>query len=263
VEVFLVVLIGAAAAAFVTVRGRRRDGRDRGIAALAESLHLTYSPIDLFGDGWQPFHFFGLGTDRDVENVLAGTVDGVEMHAFDYEYADEGSGSLEVARERRRFSCAVFAVAASCPKLTVQPRSMTDDLIGLVGADVLPLELEAFNRRFRVRCEDQRFAVAFLEQRMMEALLRVPLEVAIGVSDDRILVVARQLPVEQLGLFLTGAATIHGAFPRSLPSQYPLRSGSTGTLETRSATETAELFERLVDERERERHPADGGLYPW
>src|SRR6266550_208892 len=140
---FVLVIAGVA---FVRVRRQRRAERDRSIAILAESLHLTYSPLDLFDDIWQPFHFFGLGTTRGIENVLAGTVDDVEVRAFDYWYEQQDEGSFEVVEGRLRFTCGVVAVPASCPKLAVQPRTMTDDLIGLVGADVLPLELEEFNR---------------------------------------------------------------------------------------------------------------------
>jgi hypothetical protein len=46
---------------------------------------------------------------------------------------------------------------------------MVDDLAGAVGGQEVRLELEEFDRRFRVQSEDGRFAVAFLDQRMMEA----------------------------------------------------------------------------------------------
>jgi hypothetical protein len=257
---FVLAIVGVV---FMWVRHQHRAERDRGIAALAESLHLTYSQIDLFDDLWQPFHFFGLGTARGIENVLAGTVDGVDVRAFDYWYEPVSDGSFDVVEGRRRFSCGVVAVPASCPKLAVQPRTTTDDLIGLVGGDVLPLELEEFNRRFRVRCEDQRFAVAFLEQRMMEALLRLPVPAAMAASEDRVLLVARQLPVEQVALLLRAVASIRHVFPRSLPSIYPLRAGATGTLDAVSAAEAAEGFGRLVADRERKQDRAEGGVYPW
>ena len=256
-------VLGFVGVGVLWARRQRRAERDRSIAALAKSMRLTYSPIDLFNDLWQPFHFFGLGTDRGVENVLAGTVDDVEIRVFDYWYEQVDDGSFEIVEGRRRFSCGVVAVPASCPKLAVQPRTTSDDLIGLVGGDVLPLELEAFNRRFRVRCEDQRFAIAFLEQRMMEALLLMPVPAAMAVSEDRVLLVARQLPVEQVALLLRGLASIRHAFPRSLPSLYPLRAGSTGTLDAVSVAQTAERFDRLVADRERQQHPEEGGLYPW
>jgi hypothetical protein len=64
-------------------------------------------------------------------------------------------------------------------------------------------------------------------------------------------------------LLLRAIASIRHAFPRSLPSLYPLRAGSTGTLVAVSAAETTERLERLVADRERQRHPSEGGLYPW
>jgi hypothetical protein len=262
----LAVASAIAGAVFVLRRRAPRTGRARSAAALAERMDLTYSQVDLFGDGWQPFHFFGLGTRRAIENVLAGTIDDVEVRVFDYSYLVDQDGSFKVVEGRHRFSCGVIAVPASCPKLAVQPRTMTDDLIGLVGGEVLPLELEEFNRRFHVRCEDQRFAIAFLEQRMMGALLRSPLRVALAASDDRILLVARELAVEQITVLLHALAAVRRAFPRSLPSLYPLRAGSSGTLQAVSAAETAKRLARLVDQRDRQRHPAGGDgttLYPW
>jgi hypothetical protein len=57
------------------------------------------------------------------------------------------------------------------------------------------LELKAFERRFVVEAEDERFAVAFLEQRMTEAMLGLPEGVTVDAND----------------------------VPRSLGSQYPPR----------------------------------------
>jgi hypothetical protein len=56
--------------------------------------------------------------------------------------------------------------------LRVVPRPI-EDVAGILGEEIR-LELEEFDRRFRVDCGDRRFAFAFLDQRMMEALLALP-----------------------------------------------------------------------------------------
>jgi hypothetical protein len=43
---------------------------------------------------------------------------------------------------------------------------VVDDLADAFAGNELRLELEDFNRRFSVKSEDERFAVAFLDQRM-------------------------------------------------------------------------------------------------
>ncbi len=62
----------------------------------------------------------------------------------------------------------------SGPRLRVAPRRLEDDRTGEFGRHEVLLELERFDRRFPVRAEDARFAVAFLDQRMMRRSSRCP-----------------------------------------------------------------------------------------
>ncbi|MGZ4148778.1 MAG: hypothetical protein ACXVQJ_01930 [Actinomycetota bacterium] len=205
------------------VQAWRKGARARALAGVARQLGLAFGPVDLFNDGWLPFRLFGLGTRRTVDNVVYGTLDGVEVRAFDYRFEDADAGSLTLpvqfdVSEGRAFSCGVAGVAATCPSLIVERRGARQPIDDLVGGDVLPLELDEFNRRFRVRCEDQRFAVAFLEQRMMAALLTMPLETALAVHEDRLLLVARRLPANEVAVLLHATAAVAKAVPRVLPS---------------------------------------------
>jgi hypothetical protein len=88
-------------------------------------------------------------------------------------------------------------------------------------APTVPLESEEFTRRFDVRSEDQRFAVAFLEPRVMEALLTARRPPTLAVSEDRMLLVTRRLrPAAVIGLLHEAAALARRA-PRVLTSLYP------------------------------------------
>jgi hypothetical protein len=241
-------LLGVAGV-FAYLRNHRRDTRAHALADLAQTMGLGFSAVDVFDDRWQPFRLFGMGIEQEVENVVYGSIRDVPVRAFDFRYLSGEQGSVGDLGGWRTFSCAVIGVPASCPPLVVQPRSIDDALDELLGADVLPLELEEFNRRFRVRCEDRRFAMAFLEQRMMAALLAVPLSSAIAVNEDRLLLVSRRLPVEEVAVLLHAAAAVAAAVPRVLPSLYPLRAGSTGVLHELGPHEVAEGFDRYLSRR--------------
>jgi hypothetical protein len=86
-------------------------------------------------------------------------------------------------------------------------------------------ELERFNRRFVVESEDERFAFAFLEQRVMEGLLALPGDVAAEVHEDVLLLTAPLLPAEEVLVLFDAAIELHERIPRSLSSLYPLRPG--------------------------------------
>ena len=225
---FLVIAV-AASVGFALWRSGRRSARARALAAMATHLGLDYAAVDPFDDAWQPFALFGLGAVRGVEHVCYGTLDGVAVRSFDYWYRDEGHTGLTLGdgalAPDHRFSCAVVSLPASCPRLAVQRRQPGDRLLELVGGDLVALELDAFNRRFAVRGEDRRFAVALLDQRMMQALLHLPDAVTVTVAEDRMLLIARQMPAGDVAGLLHAAAAVQKSVPHVLASLYPLRAG--------------------------------------
>ena len=106
----------------------------------------------------------------------------------------------------------------------VAPRQLRDLVADIAGLPV-PLESERFMRRFHVRCEDPRFAVAFLDPRVMDALLRLPKPTTLALSEDRLLLVSRRLPPTQVIGLLHEASALVRAAPRVVASFYPLRPG--------------------------------------
>ncbi len=114
----------------------------------------------------------------------------------------------------------------SGPGLRVAPRRLEDDRTGELGRHEVLLELEGFDRRFRVRAEDARFALAFLDQRMMGALLTLPRDVIVDVNEDALLLWAPLLPAGQVLLLLDAALAIQRRIPRVVASLYPPRPAS-------------------------------------
>ena len=90
-----------------------------------------------------------------------------------------------------------------------------------LGLREVRLELEQIKNRFVVESEDERFAIAFLEQRMMEGLLALPEGVTAEVKEHVLLLTAAQLPAEQVLLLYDAAVAIHRRLPRVLPSLSP------------------------------------------
>ena len=202
-------------------RWRRSASRQRKLMLLCQRAGLDFAPVDLFGDtAWLPFPMFGR-QPNGTENVVWDRQRGPEIRAFDYWY-EEPAPDRPVT-PRRRLTCAVVPLGASAPRLRIAPRDLDDELRSALGMREVRLELERFNRRFSVEAEDKRFAVAFLEQRMMEALLALPESVTVDVNEDVLLLWAPELPAEQVLRLYDAAVAIHRRIPRSLPSLFPPR----------------------------------------
>lgn len=213
--------IALVAAAVGAWRLRRRAARQRRLMLLCQRAGLDFAPLDLFGDtAWLPFPMFGR-PKHGTENVVWDRQRGNEILVFDYWYEDPAEE--RTITPRRRFTCAVVPLAASARRLRVAPRDLDHEVRSVLGLREIELELETFNRRFVVESEDERFAISFLEQRMMEALLALPHGVTVEVNEDVLLLSAPLLPAEQVLRLYDAAVAIHERIPRSLPSLFPPR----------------------------------------
>jgi hypothetical protein len=103
-------------------------------------------------------------------------------------------------------TCAIVPVPFGVPAIAVLPRGWTDVSREPTETHTVTLELDAFNRRFIVHLADPRAAVAFLDQRMMDALVRLPLRVAVHVHEDRMLLVAPELEPGEMIFVARGRA---------------------------------------------------------
>jgi hypothetical protein len=105
----------------------------------------------------------------------------------------------------------------------VAPRDLVDDVADAVGLRLVSLELEEFNRRFRVEAEDARTASALLDQRVMEGFLRLPRGVVADVNQEMLLFRAPELPAVEMLRLLQAANAIRRDLPRVMPSLFPPR----------------------------------------
>jgi hypothetical protein len=187
---------------------RRRTGidRQRRLMFLCRRAGLEFAPLDRSPDtAWLPFPMFGHPLHGTENVVWDGSGDG-GVRAFDFWYQD--SGDERALGPRRLFTCATVQLWFTCPRLRVAPRDPVDDVAGALGGHEVRLELDEFDRRFRVQSEDGRFAVAFLDQRMMEALLGLPGDVTVDGNQDVLLLWAPKLPAGQVLLLFDAAVAI-------------------------------------------------------
>ena len=218
---WLILIVTAVALAGVWWRRRGGIDRQRRLMFLCRHAGLELAPLDPSpGTVWLPFPMFG-HPRQGTENIVSDRGRDGGVRAFDFWYQD--SGDERALGPRRGFTCATVPLWFTCPRLRVAPRDLVDDLSGALGGPEIRLELEEFDRRFRVESEDGRFAVAFLDQRMMEALLGLPGDVTVDVNEDVLLLWAPKLPAEQVLLLFDAAVAIRRRIPRVVASLFPSR----------------------------------------
>ncbi len=184
---------------------------------------LEFSPIDPFPDTlWLPFRWLGDGRWTRAENVVWNRAEGDDVRAFELLIEQVPAGE-DTPRMPRRYTCAVVAMPFGCPRLEIRPRDGLGHFADMLAGSDIDLELEGFDRRFRLRADDRRFAVAFCDQRMMRALMGLPSGVTIAVNEDRLLLRAAELPPAELLLLFEAARAIGRAVPPVVADLYPPR----------------------------------------
>lgn len=176
VVLVLVVALGVAAAA-AYFRYQARQKRIAELTVLAAQLGLEYSPSDTEHLVDLPFSLFGRGDGHKVEDVLRGERDGCPVQVFDFEYYDESSstdsnGFTHRNRTYHRYTCGLLTLPFAAPHLVLGQESFLTRLGRHVGFRDIELESNEFNNRYRVKCDDQRFAFSLIDARMMEWLLQ-------------------------------------------------------------------------------------------
>jgi hypothetical protein len=170
--VLVVVLFLAVGGAVAYFKLKARQERIAAVAALAQRIGFSFSAGDDEHIVDMPFELFARGAGQEVELVISGNHNGVPMRLFDFMYYVESSnGQGGRTRQYHRFTCAIATIAAACPRLNLGHESFFTRLGDHLGMGDVELEYDDFNRRFRVKCDDQKFAFSLLDGNMMQWLL--------------------------------------------------------------------------------------------
>ena len=145
---------------------------------------------------------------------------GAERDDRDLRSASDAGLRVLVPRQRakrypflRRYAVHALALPARLPWTHLSAERTRDRAAALVGGQDIELESDEFNRAYRVRSDDHRFASDLLNPRTMELLLRC------GGPDVRIgagyIVLVNHGPVDPTSVY--GALTVLAAMLENLP----------------------------------------------
>jgi hypothetical protein len=200
-------------------RFSRRHDRQRQLMLLCDAAGLGFAPLDMsLGTAWLPFEIFGRKPSGTENVIVDPRSEGVR--AFDFWYEETRDGQLGV---RHSISCATVPLPFTCSRIRVFPRDVIDDVSDALGLPLVMLELEEFNRRFRVEAEDARTASALLDQRVMLSLLRLPPRAVVDVNEEVLLLWAPMLPAVEMLQLLRTATSVQRVVPRVMTSLFPPR----------------------------------------
>lgn len=221
-KTLFVVAIVVGLPAFSLLRFRAASRRRAGFRTVGRQFGLSYGAYDLDGMSQQPFSLFRKGDGRSIENVLAGEWKGRPVTAFDFSYweAADRSARHSSARRTRRFQCALAPIDAFCPRLTIEREGLASRIADGLGLEDIQFESAAFNRAFRVACEDRRFAIEILDARMMAWLLDATRGYEFEVAGSQVLVWgSRVAPTAIVPLLGTATGFAH-RIPRVVRALY-------------------------------------------
>ena len=199
--------------------------RHAAFAALGAQLGLTYSADDPFDTLAEPFALFRKGEGRGVENVLAGTWEGLGVRVFDYWYYEESTDSKgNRSRTYYRFDCVLTSVNVACAQLTLEPENLLTRLADHLSFHDIEFESEDFNKMFNVKCDDKKFANDMVDARMIQWMLTLGKTFSFALAGDRALVACKRLDPAQLPSLLGVAQQFIGHFPNVVYDLYPAAS---------------------------------------
>ncbi len=212
--VILILVVGCAATVLRRIDGRKRQALARQMAARRGfQIDTTQNTEpDL------PFSLFSQGHRRRVTFRI--WRDGEAACAFQYRYAT-GAGNLEQVHD---FSCVLAPTPFSAPHLRIDPEGMLSTIGRMVGIRDIEVESPEFNALYRVRGDDERFAITLLDQQMIAWMLDRTSGrgvVHLEFSGRWMLASMRQMRFEELFGFHDWASWAIAHTPAVLPSLYP------------------------------------------
>lgn len=215
----LVVLAVAGAVGFALYQHNKRvHQRKVEQARLLAAQHGFHVDVGPKPPPHQEFDLFDVGDSRKVtfQSWRPGEHDSV----FDYEYTT-GSGKN---RSVHRHTCALVALPFRAPHTKIGPEGFWSGVGRAVGLRDIEVESATFNSTYRVTGDDERFAIALLDQPMIAWLLSDESgdgDIRFELWGTWLLCVTDRLDLDRHFGYLDWAIAIRGHMPTVLTSLYP------------------------------------------
>ena len=187
-------------AAFSSIAGALALKRSRDLAVVSRRAGLSYSVSDPFASDRIAFELFRQGDGREVHDVMWRNGDDRRTRAFDFEWWDlHRDAQGHETRMVRHSSCAMAYIGGAWPPIHIAPEGLGDRFVtAVVGGGDIDFESEEFNRMFVVRCDDRRFANAFLDAGLIDWLTGTKGELSFEVKGRWLLVWTRRVKPQLL-----------------------------------------------------------------
>ena len=221
---FVLLFLGIAAIAGLVVWFAvvAKQKRRQAFALMGTQLGLEYFPVDPFGTLSEPFALFEKGDGRGLENVLSGSWQGLDIRCFDYWYYEESTDSHgNTNKTYYRFDCVTAPVAAACSRLVIEHENLGTRLANALTFHDIQFESEDFNKAFFVKSPDAKFANDFIDERMMDWLLKNAAGFSFEVDGDQMLCFCRKIDPTGIVPLLGTAKAFRDQIPRVVYSLYP------------------------------------------
>lgn len=183
--IVLIVLVAIGFIALAIYLDYKRKQMWRELAARYGLRYDSGDPLDLLAR--YSFGLFNQGHSKKVKNTVHGTIDGLEVAIFDYQYST-GSG-----KHRKTHYWSALMVTLPCRgELQIRPENFFDRVAAFFGWDDFDFEYERFNRAFKVTGPNKKFAYDVCHAQMMEYLLEHP-EHCWEIQGDRLLLYSHSM----------------------------------------------------------------------
>ena len=220
--VVVLVGVGVVFAGVAYVKYRLRQARIAAARSLAQRIDFTFTIEDVDRITDMPFALFARGDGRKADLVCSGVHNGRPLRLFDFVYWEDSSdGKGRRSRSYYRFTCAILQIPAACPGLTIAHEDFLTRLGSHIGFHDVELEYDEFNRRFRVKCNEQKFAFTLLDGEMMQWLLDADGFEALEVVGPWVLLAVNQLEPARWPDLGTWLDQFHGRVPPLVYTTYP------------------------------------------
>jgi hypothetical protein len=215
--IFLWVVVAGVCLAVGYFAQLQKKKRVAALANIAAGVGFVFTRGDADHLVDMPFRLFNRGSRRTVECEMGGVHNGVNMRIFDYKYY-ESSGRNG---QWYKFTCGLALFPAACPPLQITHQRFLGSLENLFGGHDIQFESDDFNKRFKITCEDQRFAFSLIDGKMMEWLSSAETFNNVEVVGPWVLYTGARL--EPNGWLGIGAwlDQFHAHIPNVVYSQYP------------------------------------------
>jgi len=174
-----------------------KEKRQAELAALAQNLGLQFLPkgmaepprsgffdslAGVFGPSQDQifiqrfayFQPFGQGHSPDVENLMIGSIEGIDWYLFDYSYKVTTSNGKTTTTTTHNQAVVAARIPMTMPGLDLCPENILHRIGNKLGMQELNFELEEFNRRYFIRSGDSKGAYDLLHPQAIEFLMSRP-----------------------------------------------------------------------------------------